>query len=266
MIKALFFDIDDTLIARGHDTITPSAIKAINEAAGKGIKIIVATGRCYNIMHEDVKKSLPVDCYITINGGCVNEKNGEVSFSYPMSSEDVEKLINICLERDYPFAFKFSDCMLTYNRHDDFIYRYCRGPIKPQWVGNCDADRDYHLKCGMPIGCFIYSPACEALELEKDIEGLKFRVAHFESESCECFSKEINKGKTIRLVAEKMGISLKECAGFGDSTNDIEMMQVCGIGVAMGNALLETKQAADLVTDTVENDGIAKALKILKII
>ena len=63
-----------------------------------------------------------------------------------------------------------------------------------------------------------------------------------------------------------IGITPEETIAFGDAENDLEMLQLAGIGVAMGNALPQVRACADMVTDTVENDGIAHALRRLKLI
>ena len=59
---------------------------------------------------------------------------------------------------------------------------------------------------------------------------------------------------------------MNECMAFGDGGNDIAMLQHAGIGVAMGNAEDDVKQYADYITDSVDEDGIFKALKHLNII
>lgn len=67
-------------------------------------------------------------------------------------------------------------------------------------------------------------------------------------------------------MLEYFKIPLKECMAFGDGGNDIAMLQHAGIGVAMGNADDDVKQYADYVTDSVDEDGIFKALKFHNII
>ena len=70
-----------------------------------------------------------------------------------------------------------------------------------------------------------------------------------------------SKASGIESILRHFGIKKEECIAFGDGGNDIEMLEYCGIGVAMGNALDGVKAVADHITDTVDNDGIAKALR-----
>ena len=72
-----------------------------------------------------------------------------------------------------------------------------------------------------------------------------------------------NKQHGIDLVAAHYGIALRDTVAFGDGGNDISMLRHAGTGVAMGNASDAVKQSADYVTDDIDNDGIAKALKHL---
>ena len=79
----------------------------------------------------------------------------------------------------------------------------------------------------------------------------------------EVIPKVINKGQGIRDICRTLGISPEEVIAFGDAANDIPMLQAAGVGVAMGNAAVEVRAAADRVTLTNNEDGIAAALKAL---
>lgn len=76
----------------------------------------------------------------------------------------------------------------------------------------------------------------------------------------------ISKATGLSAFADYYGIEMAEIMACGDGGNDIPMLKVAGIGVAMGNASETVKASADFVTDTVENDGLCKALKHFGII
>lgn len=82
----------------------------------------------------------------------------------------------------------------------------------------------------------------------------------------EVIPREIHKGQGLREICRELKVSLEETIAFGDAQNDIPMIQAAGLGVAMGNACQELKEAADRVTDTNNEDGIAKLLKELEIV
>ena len=78
--------------------------------------------------------------------------------------------------------------------------------------------------------------------------------------------KGTNKGVGLRTICKDAGIDISEAIAFGDSYNDVFMLKEAGLGIAMGNAEDAVKDAADMVTDDCDHDGIAKALQKLGII
>ncbi len=264
MIKALILDIDDTLIKYGKTKVEDSAIKAINLAKEKGLKIIVATGRGYKFLHQDVKDRVKADYYITVNGACINTTSGKTVKCYPLSEKTTARLLEICYQREYCFGFKFDDSLQVYVDYPLFTSYYCRGAIKKEDIDDNSTTRDYHLTHMLPLGCFIYSPDKEALKLAEDFEDLQFFPCYLHG--CECVRKDVNKGKTLKELVESLGLSLKECLAFGDGVNDIELLEMCGIGICMANGAESLKQVSDYVTSDIEDDGIYNALKHFNII
>ena len=82
---------------------------------------------------------------------------------------------------------------------------------------------------------------------------------------CEYFSdvisSEADKGRGMEIIAAHEGISLAECMAFGDGGNDIPILRRAGTGVAMGNAGVTVKAAADYITDNIDAGGVANALR-----
>jgi Cof subfamily protein (haloacid dehalogenase superfamily) len=264
MIRVLVFDIDDTLIARGTTRIPGSAVSAIRQCHDQGMKIIVATGRGYYLMHQDVRQRVPADFLITVNGACINAADGTVLKSYPLAQTDTEALIELGNRRDYVFGFKFDDSLQAYRHYETFAGWYASPAIPASGITD-GTGQDYHLTHGLPLGGFFFSPDNEVYGMADQFPGLKF-VECTPGKSCECFSRAVNKGKSIRWVLQRMGCQPEECMAFGDSENDVEMIAMAGIGVAMGNGQPSAKAAADYVTTALEDDGIANALKHYRLI
>ena len=78
--------------------------------------------------------------------------------------------------------------------------------------------------------------------------------------------KGVDKGYGLQTICDDAGIDISEAVAFGDSYNDIRMIQRAGMGVAMGNAEEALKEVADMVTDDCDHDGIAKALEKLEVV
>lgn len=91
------------------------------------------------------------------------------------------------------------------------------------------------------------------------LQGLKTDT--FNPTMIECVNASVDKGVGIKYIADMLGIDLQDVIAVGDSFNDIDMIKAAGMGVAMGNACDEVKQCADYVTDTNENDGVAKMIR-----
>lgn len=106
MIKALFFDIDGTLVSFNTHEIPSSALSAITEAKAKGIKIFIATGRPKAIINNlsALQKQSLIDGYITMNGGyCF--VGDEVIYKHSIPTEDVKTLAALSDEKGFPCIF-----------------------------------------------------------------------------------------------------------------------------------------------------------------
>ena len=246
MIKAVFFDIDGTLVSFKTHRVPDSTKRAIAILRAKGIRVFIASGR--QLLAINNLEDLQFDGYVTLNGGycIVGEK---VIYKHIVS------LVRYMEEQEsFPCIFVHENTFyINYtNERTNEIFRLLNFPQPP------------------------------SLPLREAVEGEVFQlVAFFTKEQekaimaamphCEAtrwnplFSDVIPKGSSKQVGVDKMldyfGISLEESMAFGDGGNDVLMLKHVGIGVAMGNAEDEVKLAADYVTDSVDEDGIEKALR-----
>ena len=79
-------------------------------------------------------------------------------------------------------------------------------------------------------------------------------------------TRHADKGRALATIADHVGIPLERTVAFGDGGNDISMVERAGVGVAMGNGIAELKAVADMVTSSVDDDGVARALQELGLI
>ncbi|MGL4862878.1 MAG: HAD-IIB family hydrolase, partial [Cetobacterium sp.] len=101
-------------------------------------------------------------------------------------------------------------------------------------------------------------------EVEKELREILGNSVYFtysQDKYLEILNKEVNKGLTLKNVLEEKGIEMSECIAFGDAHNDLEMLELAGVGVAMGNAHEILKSRVQHITDTNDNDGVGKFLK-----
>lgn len=250
MIKAVFFDIDGTLVSFKTHRVPDSTKRAIAILRAKGIRVLIASGR--QLLAINNLEDLQFDGYVTLNGGyCIVGE--QVIYKHSMPSEDMVSLVRYMEEQEsFPCIFVHENAFyINYtNERTNEIFRLLNFPQPP------------------------------SLPLREAVEGEVFQlVAFFTKEQekaimaamphCEAwqplFSDVIPKGSSKQVGVDKMldyfGISLEESMAFGDGGNDVLMLKHVGIGVAMGNAEDEVKLAADYVTDSVDEGGIEKALR-----
>ena len=244
-IKGVFFDIDGTLI--GFDgSVRPSVPKALEQLHEQGIKVFLATGRP-ELWVKDFLKILPFpyDGIVSMNGQkCVFE--GKVIRTVCLSEEDVHLAMDYFLERD----------ILTNIHTPDMSY--------------ITRVRDHERRMGvtLPPQDLNYSEIAQLTPMyvrpedEKALNRIlkHSRITRWGPDGVDIVPKESGKMTGIEAVLEAAGLSFEEVIAFGDSENDIDMLERCGIGIAMGNAPEKVKQKADRVCESIADDGIYKEL------
>lgn len=255
MIKAIFFDIDGTLIRIGGNCMPKDTIDALNALKEKGIKIFLASGRGVREL-EVVTKDVKFDGCITLNGQiCVDEEN-RMYFGNPIHEEDLKVLLGV-FERREKAAIIIEEHRTYINYIDEAVIEMQKKiGVGSHRIGSYQGDTVYQA--------ILYADEKYADDLFKKLPHCKW--SRWNPEGIDVFSKDGGKMTGIKKTLEYFGISQDETMAFGDADNDVDMLKYVKIGVAMGNAQQETKDAADYVTESQENGGISKALKHFGII
>lgn len=257
-IKALFFDIDGTLVSFQTHRIPESTIRAVHRVRQKGIKVFIATGRPMPFINN--LKGLEYDGIMCVTGALCVTSQGEVIYSKPVPKEDIERLMADATVHPMPVAFAAADRAIVCNLES------C--PEKFEEVFTL-------LNIPMPAS----APFTEALSMD-----VMQVIAFFDKESeprimqdvlkgccanrwhpyfADCVAKGTNKATGIDRICQYYGIDVAQTMAFGDGGNDIEMLMHAGTGVAMGNALDSVKVHANLATDCVDENGVANILNQL---
>ena len=261
MTKALFFDIDGTLVSFQTHVIPASTIEALTLAHEKGIQIFIATGRPTLIINNlgELQSRGLIDGYITMNGGYCYVGN-EVLYKGSIPEKDVKALADFCQKNNYPCIFVGEhdasvcqpDEMLRY-----IFYQHLGVKEFPEETFEKAIQRDVYQ-----ITAF-FNPEQEK-EVLPQADGGEFGRWH--PAFVDITAKGNTKQNGINQFIKRFGFKLEETMAFGDGGNDIGMLRHAGIGIAMGNASDEVKAAADYVTAHVDEDGIYKAMKHFEII
>ena len=260
--KMIVLDLDDTLLL-DNGKISEENKKTLNMAQEKGVKIVLASGRpTFGV--KRIAEELELEKYegfiLSYNGGRIIDcKTKEVLFETHLTKEQKEKLFEL--------SKKYETFIHTYDEENilangDNPYSYIESEITNMPLKIVDNFLD-----DTPENCikavFLQTPE-HLKEVEeilkpsmKDEMSMTITKPYF----LEFMNKDVDKGKSIKRLCDILGIDISEVIAIGDSYNDISMIQTVGFGVAMGNAVEEVKNIAKFITDTNENDGVAKVVK-----
>lgn len=259
-IKALFFDIDGTLVSFRTHTVPTSTVKALEEAHHRGVSIFISTGRPMAFITNLKSIEHLIDGYITTNGAYCTVGDTVVS-KHPMDPDDVATILADALDRNYPVVVDGEHTVVVHNNADivDRIY------VKGLGVDTLD----YNLTLDAMQGEDIMELSPFITQEQED--ALAPRLKHVTSgrwhpEFTDLTRSGVDKALGMRDMANYMHIDISQTMAFGDGGNDIAILRAAGIGVAMGNSADNVKAAADYVTTSVDDDGIANALRHHRVI
>lgn len=251
-IKAVFFDVDGTLISYDTHTAPQSTLDALAALRDQGIKVILASGRPIYLM-DAIKGVFDFDALATMNGQ-VCYAQGKVIRSAPFGKEDIAALVSLAEAEGFPCLVLGRD--RRYINHVDERVR-----SHSDLVGEAVPDiRDLSRALEEDIYQFvIYASVENEAKLAQAQTGVEYIRA---APMClDAIPSGGGKPEGMRALMEHFGIRREETMAFGDGMNDVSMLAFAGIGVAMAGAEQAVKDAADYVTGTVEEGGIAQALR-----
>jgi len=260
MIKAIFFDIDGTLLSFKTHQVPNSTQQAFQLLKEKDIKVFVSTGRSFNQLGHI--RYLDFDGFITFNGGYCVTKDEQVIYKNNIIQEDIRSLLDYAKHHpELTFSF-MSDKEISLNQvTPEVLKMYQQVNVNTPPIRNYEDNFD--LESVMQINVFI-NPEQEAEFMENVMpNSIASRwTPIFADVNPMGQSKKVG----IDVFLEHFGIALSETMSFGDGGNDITMLAHTQIGIAMGNANPEVKEIADYITDDVDSNGIWNALKHFEVI
>lgn len=250
-IKLLLFDLDGTLL-RSDKTISARTLNVLQKCREMGMLIGVSTSRGEQNTLSFIEELQP-DVLIT-SGGALVKYRGEYIYKAEFSVEETRRMIaaarSVC----------GSACEITIDTIDSHYWNYTVDPRKQ--------DQSWGDSIYTDFADFDESSLKMCVEIFDEAQAVKLQALLAE---CDCirFSdgfwykftrKAVTKEKAIMEVCSASGIKPSQIAAFGDDYADIGMLELCGMGIAMGNAIEAVKEKADLVIGSNDEDGIAAVL------
>ena len=274
MIKAILLDIDGTL-TNDDKQITPRTAEALKKAQAQGVTLVLASGRPSQGLHSfadilDMKNHGGV--FVAFNGAkSHNYQTGEVYFEQAMTVEQGRRVLEHMKNFDVASCIDHGEYMWTNN-----AYFTIERDGAPYSIVEYEAHNNGFLVCErrdlaaeVDWGINKILNAGEPAYLQEHWQEM---LAPFDGELSAMFTAPfyyeftplgVDKSRALRETFAALGIDQSEIIAFGDAQNDRTMLEWAGIGVAMGNAVDEVKAAADKVTLSNNEDGIAVALEEL---
>ncbi len=267
VIKLIALDLDGTIISNSTN-ISEKCIEAIDYAEKNGITVAVCTGRVMGEIPDKIKKVESIKYYITSGGSSIIKGNKPPLYSNTIDFDTAEKILKILSEYDclidlyidgngymqksdlkklahYNVNDGFDNILHSARYYVDDIMIYFNN-IKPRLekINLFFADKKERGEAMYRIGMLDPSP----------------KIAHSMEYNLEITSSTSCKGQALEYLSRIVGANMSEVMAIGDSNNDISMLKLAGISVAMGNASETVKNTAKYTTDTCENNGAAKAI------
>lgn len=258
MIKALFFDIDGTLVSFHTHLIPQSTVDSLREVKTHGVKVYISTGRPVDFINNLQQIEDLIDGYITTTGAlCIvgKEKFG----CHSISKDNVAKILDAARKWN-------KSCIVVGAEHCGVLND--SEELTKQFREGLNLHYDFH-----PLDEVLQEPILQISPFfneEEEAEVMKGIAGCISSRWHPAFTDITNvnadKGKALLAMCSHEGFSVDEAMAFGDGGNDLPIIKAAGIGVAMGNARDKVKAVADYVTTSVDNDGVRNALKHYQLI
>lgn len=256
MIKAIFFDVDGTLVSFRQKFLPDQLVEDLPALRAKGIKLFLSTGRAVqDLENTGMLRGVEFDGYVTLNGQYCCDRDGTVYRDAPISLSDLRGAYRVLTENPQLPALMEGNgesYMTQINDRVREIYEFLHTdlyPVRdPAWL--------------LEGKVYQFVPFVLPEEEKRFLEAMPGCVhTRWHPMGIDVIPRGGGKAVGVRATMERYGWAADEVMSFGDGENDAEMLKLSGIGVAMGNAMDSLKAVADHVTDTADEVGVSSALR-----
>lgn len=267
-IKLIALDLDGTTL--NNDRAISKANKTtLEKAISQGINVVIATGRAFSALPEDVFAIKGIQYVLTSNGAVITDlRTDRVVYENCIAADAVVEAVNLL--RQYDFMIE------TFVQGKAYIEKSVYDTIKESRLSFRHVD--YVLTTRRPLeGLYDF-----ILENKEHIENINVNFEHQSDRAkmrkvlaelpnttlttsfdhnLEIGGATTSKAAALRELESKLDVKPEEMMAIGDSPNDIAMMKLAGMPVAVGNAKDEVKEIAKYITGTNHEDGVAQAVR-----
>ncbi len=260
MIKLIALDLDGTLV-NDDLKISDPTLKVLHHLIhNTDVRVVVATGRMHPSALPFAEEIGTPEPLISYQGAMIRTMDGQSTCLHhtPIPMDIAEEVVQMLIEEEFNMNLYVSDTMYT-NHENPYATRYAR-------ISGITPVKSHDLLKSMtapPSKMMAIDDHRIDYILEKLQTRFKNRLDFCRSRTafCEIISYETSKWNAIKVLADQWGIQAHEVMAVGDQENDLSMIQGAGMGVAMGQAPDHVKAVANVVTDSIDDDGVLKAIE-----
>lgn len=257
--KAIFSDIDGTLLNTKHQ-IPLNTKKKIQNINQHGIPYVLVSARMpkgMTAIREELGAKSPMICY---SGALVVDEDDKPIYSVALRSESAEKLCQRIGEINPKISINIysNDEWLVEDRKEYWVAQEM--DITGVLAKEVSFQDEMVYQEVHKILCMGEKEDIKELEEKLVKEFPEIRIYKSKDTYLEIMSMKASKSDAVHMLEKYFGVKQEEIIAFGDGHNDIDMLEYAGLGVAMGNASDEVKEAADFVTDINDNEGVRQVL------
>lgn len=273
--KLIFLDIDGTLTEPGKNVPPPSAADAVRRAREKGHRVVLCSGRNYGMLFPVLQFGF--DGLAASAGGYI-EYGGQVVYDCPMTPVQQEKVLQVFKESGIYRTIGGRNHSYTDEGFKEFLAENVQSEANSEllrWRIQIENELDIRPMSeydGEPIyGMAFMSRGRKRLEKPMQVLQEEFDFCIQDEDSCgivngELSSRAFDKGTAVKRLCEFLGISRENTIAFGDSMNDLEMLQAVETGICMANGSPSLLDIADMVCPSVTEDGLYHAFEKLELL
>ncbi len=248
MFKLILTDLDHTLL-RQDGSISGETLRVLGECRAKGMLFAIATAR-YWIGAERYIEQLKPDYEITTDGTLIHS-HGRCIYSCAFSVPDTTRIVQSIMQ-----AVPGAEITVADGKTVLWNSQHIRESAKLHKAVFCDYSAPLEVGANK-----IVAELPDERTAEQIADQVKCKLQGYRGEKWYAFMPAgSGKIEAIRALASASGINQADIVAFGDDQNDLEMLRICGKGVAVANAVQEVKEAADAVTLSNDEDGVARWL------
>lgn len=269
--KIIFFDIDDTLSRGG--IIAPHNQATLESLANTDIKLVIATGRAKPMIPEDIidlHHRGVIDAIICMNGQYSYCKQ-EIDTNSGGKDEASKKIGNEAVIQHYPLTLPQAKQIVQICQQEQVVYKLdsthyiawsaTHERIKEMMSKNSYfiVDPDFH-ECNDVYQCSVIFKNEKDKMQHIDFAKLGLKLVHWHNTGADIIPADASKARAVIDVCRHYNIDVKDAMAFGDGMNDLEMFDLVGCSIAMGDGQPALIKRADLVTGSIEEFGIQAVL------